>query len=80
MKTLLSAVGTVHFNAIYIICAVPTVLKKKKIIYGGLKSAATRAVGAKRFCVTSVGMWKGAKQGGKPARVAYTIPIKFSLE
>ena len=28
----------------------------------------------------SVGMWKGAKQSGKPAKVAYTIPIKFRLE
>ncbi len=28
----------------------------------------------------SVGMWKGAKHSGKPARVAYTIPIKFRLE
>lgn len=28
----------------------------------------------------SVGMWKGAKQNGKPATVAYTIPIKFRLE
>lgn len=28
----------------------------------------------------SEGMWKGAKQNGKPVRVAYTIPIKFRLE
>ncbi len=28
----------------------------------------------------SVGMWKGAKQNGKPVRVAYTLPIKFSIE
>lgn len=28
----------------------------------------------------SVGMWKGAKQNGKPTTVAYTIPIKFRLE
>jgi Gram-negative bacterial TonB protein C-terminal len=28
----------------------------------------------------SVGMWKGAKQSGKPTKVAYTIPIKFKLE
>ncbi len=28
----------------------------------------------------SVGMWKCAKQSGKPARVAYTLPIKFSVE
>ena len=28
----------------------------------------------------SVGMWKGAKQSGKPTRVAFTLPIKFSVE
>jgi TonB family protein len=28
----------------------------------------------------SKGMWKGGQQGGKPARVNYTIPIKFRLE
>ena len=28
----------------------------------------------------SVGMWKGGKQNGKPVRVNFTLPIKFSME
>ena len=28
----------------------------------------------------SKGMWKGVTEGGKPVKVGYTIPIKFSLE